>query len=208
MTPAKAVALFDPDAVDSGELEGLSLVGQATALVVEDQAGLVRASGFRQGVKALIAEIESTFGPLKKKAHDAHKAIVAEENRQLARPKEALELVNRAMGVYEGRQRREQQIAEARAAEAARHAGVDPGGPTVVPAAHVAPATVPGVSFASRWDVTVDDKMALIRAVATGWGSADVFDVDLGLLRDLVRVRKGAIEIPGCTITEDRRPRG
>lgn len=212
MSTENAVAVFDPDAVDSGELEMLTLVGQAQGLVVEDQAGLEKAAAFRQGVKALIAEIEGTFGPLKKKAHDAHKAIVAEESSRLARPKEALELVNKAMGVYEARQRREKAIAEQRAAEEARRQGarpgVDPGSPTVVPAAHVETPKIDGLSFASRWDVVVDDKMALIRAVAGGWGSADVFDVDMGLLRDLARVHKGQLAVPGCTVKEERRPRG
>ena len=55
------------------EAEGIE--AQAKAIVVSDQRSLEGAAAFLLGVKDLSKKITEFFGPLKKKAHEAHKAM-------------------------------------------------------------------------------------------------------------------------------------
>ena len=56
----------------------------AKSLAIATPEQYATASEQLKGIKALVKEIEASYGPLKQKASEAHKAIVAEEKRQLA----------------------------------------------------------------------------------------------------------------------------
>jgi len=56
----------------------------ANSLAITTDADFTDAAEQLKGIKSLQKEIEASYGPLKQKASEAHKAIVAEEKRQLA----------------------------------------------------------------------------------------------------------------------------
>lgn len=85
------------------QLEWAKSLSITTAVEFTDAAETLK------GVKALVKEIEQCFDPLKRKASEAHKAIVAEEKRQLAPLVEVERLAKNAMLGY---QRVEQEKAE------------------------------------------------------------------------------------------------
>lgn len=82
----------------------------ARTLAIATPDDYTEAAEALKGIKSLTKEIESCFGPLKQKASEAHKSIVAEEKKQLAPLVEAESLCKRKMLGYQDEQRR---IAEA-----------------------------------------------------------------------------------------------
>lgn len=59
------------------------LAGRASDLVVKDQESLDFATVFIRRVRAIADKVRETFEPMKKKAFEAHRAIVAEERKFL-----------------------------------------------------------------------------------------------------------------------------
>lgn len=82
----------------------------ATGLQVTTAEEYTDAADKLKTIKALSKEIESSYGPLKQKASEAHKAIVAEEKRQLAPLQQAEAMCKDRMLTF---QRAEQERAEA-----------------------------------------------------------------------------------------------
>lgn len=82
----------------------------AKSLAIATADDYTEAADALKGIKSLTKEIEQCFGPLKQKASEAHKLIVAEEKKQLAPLVEAESFVKRKMLGYQDEQRR---IAEA-----------------------------------------------------------------------------------------------
>lgn len=93
---------------------------QATAIVVTDHEQEQVGIEFIKGIKALKKDVEETFGPIKKKTHEAWKESVAQEKRHLE-PLEAAEKVVRGKVVcFQDEQERLRRAEQARLEEVAR----------------------------------------------------------------------------------------
>jgi len=104
------------------EQKALSFPEQARVFKVADQATLNKANDFLLVIKAMQKEINETFDPVIKKAHDAHKEAVAQKKKHEAPLKEAEGIVKTLMGVYLAEQRRLQVAAEEEARRLQREA--------------------------------------------------------------------------------------
>lgn len=102
---------------DAAELEqkSLTLYEQATTLVVTDQQTYMAAGEVGKALKSLEKEITDYFAPMKKAAHDAHKAITKKESDELAPVKEAMDIVRKTMNAYAQEQERIRREAERKA---------------------------------------------------------------------------------------------
>ena len=221
--------LAPKDEWDEEESAALAVISEAEAFQITDAATYEAGVAFRRDRKAAIAGLKEIFTPLKKKAQDAHKAVVAEEAKQIAPHQFALDAVNKKLDAYDQAQRRERAIAEARAAEEARRLEAmrpasSPGEarpPVVVPAVSVPVPRVEGFGFSVHHAGAVVDKMALIRAVASGSVSADVLEpvqsvLDLWARHDGPQTKASENPgvgvpmpgVPGVTIVATRRARG
>lgn len=92
--------------------EVTTLADRARAFQVKTREQAEEASGFLAAVRGLKAKVTATFAPLKKKASDAHKAIVAEEKKNLAPLDEAERAVKERIGGFLEAERRRQEEAE------------------------------------------------------------------------------------------------
>lgn len=214
MTEALAV----PEVLDD---DALAIVVEAEDLVVDSQVSFEYAATVRRTVKDMIEAITGRWKPIKQKQDQAKKLILDQERAELAMPERVLGIVNKKLADYETAQRREKAIAEARAAEEARRIEAarpkpEPGAPApmpvVVPAAPVQMPKVSGLGFFTTYsleeDVQAGGRMALIKAVAGGWGTAMVLEPNMPMLKDLVTTSKGSVKVPGYRVVENRRPRG
>ena len=101
------------------EQKSLTLYEQATSLTITDQTSYAAAGEVGKALKSLQKEIEDYFAPIKKAAHDAHKAITKKESDELAPVKEAIEIVRNTMNTFAREQDRIRQEAERKARLAA-----------------------------------------------------------------------------------------
>ena len=97
------------------EQETLTLYEQATALTICDQATYAAAGEVGKSLKALKSKITDYFAPMKKAAHEAHKAITKKESDELAPVEEAMEVVRKTMNIYIQEQDRIRKEAERKA---------------------------------------------------------------------------------------------
>lgn len=204
-------------------LRALTWPEQARALVIATDADFTLAGEMLRGVKALAGEIDSVFGPLKKKANESHRAICDEEAKAKAPLSEAERIVKRSMAQYHEAQERarriEQQRLEAevrrqeedrRLAEATeleaegRHEEAEEAisAPATYTAAPVAPPPpkVQGVSFREAWSAEVTDLKALVAAVAEGKAQAGLVMANQQALDQLARALKATMAVPGVKV--------
>jgi hypothetical protein len=127
--PIEAAPLTEPDETPlqaSQEVEikteTLTLHDQATALTVSDQQTYTAAGELGKGLKALEKKITEYFAPMKKAAHEAHKAITKKESDELAPVTEAIEIVRKTMNAYVQEEDRKQKEATRKAQIAADEA--------------------------------------------------------------------------------------
>ena len=113
------------DAVQPLEKEGAQALTVARALTITDPATYVAVAEQSNGVKAIIKKIEDTFRDAKKRAHEAHREVVATEARLLEGPKEALRLYDRALADYAAAEERERRKKEAELREIERKKMID-----------------------------------------------------------------------------------
>ena len=88
------------------------VVDKANALIINNEADLETAKTVVRDCRALMKEIKDTFEPMKKKASDTHKEIVAQEKKHLSPPEEAKKIVEGTIGKYADKLREEARIAE------------------------------------------------------------------------------------------------
>lgn len=96
----------------------LTFPEKASAIIVHDAETLKEANDFLLAIKAIIKEIKDSFSASKKKTHEAHKAVVAQEQGILKAPLKAEEITKLQIGVYvrkveEKRREAERKIYEA-----------------------------------------------------------------------------------------------
>ena len=78
----------------------LTLPEKAASIIVHDAKSLKGANDFLLGVKGVIKEIKDSFSQSKKKTHEAHKAVVAQEQSFLEAPLKAEKIAKLQIGVY------------------------------------------------------------------------------------------------------------
>lgn len=82
------------------EEQSLTLYEQALSLQVVDKATYTAAGEFVKPLKDLEKKILDHYAPMKKAAHEAHKAITAKETEDLKPVREAMDLVRKSMNKY------------------------------------------------------------------------------------------------------------
>lgn len=205
---------------DELQTKALTVAEQAKALRVADAAGFAKAGDTLKVIKGMAAEIVDFFAPLKKKAHEAHKALTAAETKQLAPLAEAERTLKAAMVTYQAEEDRKRRAEELRLQEEARRRAEDDAlleaialeesgekeaaeaiiaAPVVAPVVMLRPAArVEGVTFRETWRAEVTDALTLVRAVAEGKAPLACITVNTSFLDGQARALKGAFAIPGA----------
>lgn len=106
------------------ESQAMTLYEQALSIKVVDQPTFEQAGIFGKSLKELEKKITDFFAPLKKAAHEAHKAITKKEADELSPVKEAMDTLRKSMNCFlqeqERIRREEERKAQLAAEEAAR----------------------------------------------------------------------------------------
>lgn len=100
------------------------MLEKALAVTIDDEKGLEAGKNLVKDIRALMKEVEGSYGPLKKSAYATWKAICAEENKQLDPLKRAKAIVEGAIGQFIQKVQEEARIEEERLAKE-REAEVD-----------------------------------------------------------------------------------
>jgi hypothetical protein len=112
------------DNIEVIKAEVAPVVFDAKNIVVCDSESYQNAGAFLSKLKAAQKKVSDFFAPMKKKAHEAHKAITEQESETLTPLKNAERIINETMIAYkrecERRAMEEQRKAQAIADEAAR----------------------------------------------------------------------------------------
>lgn len=104
--------------------QSMTLYEQALTLTISDQPSFAAAGEFGKSLKDLEKKIVDFFAPIKKAAHEAHKAVTKKESEELAPVQEAMSIVRKTMNIFLQEQERirkeEERKARLAAEEAAR----------------------------------------------------------------------------------------
>jgi len=223
MSEAVVVVGLEPEAMEL-ERAAVSWPERAKALVVTDEQTLSLASDALAGIKSLRAKIEETFGPIIKRAYEAHREAVAQRKKVEAPLEEAERIIKGSVAAYLAEQerlrqeaeRRAREEAERRAAEAlerqiedAESAGASPedieamidSAPTVVPVvSEPRPRKPEGISVRTTYKAEVTDMLALVRWVASNNRYINLLSVNQSALNQLVRSLGPTAKIPGVRL--------
>jgi hypothetical protein len=221
MSAVPRITLVEPEPEQEHALEtkALDIASQAKLLVVRDPLTFQKAGDILRLIKAMSSEVTSFFEPLKKKAHEAHKALTTAEKEKLAPLVEAETHLKRGMATFqeeEERRRREeerrlQEEANRRAEEdrlalaiEAEKAGDKESAEELLAAPVEAPVVVvrsetkaAGISFRENWKSRCIDIKALARGVADGTVPAMAILPNQSFLDNQARASKGEIKYPG-----------
>ncbi len=210
------------------ESKALALPDKARQLRIVDTATFQSAGVMLVDIKALRGELDATFDPTIKAAHNAHKTAVAAKKKVEAPLAEAETIIKSQMGEYQTEQeriRKEQQDridAELRRMEEEKRlntaVALDNIGakdaaekvlnePIVIRTPKVAPVPkVEGVSFRETWHAEVIDLPALVRYCATESPAllALYLQANMAPLNQAARTMKGQMNIPGVKAVCDK----
>lgn len=197
---------------------------RARSIQIADDFGYADAGAMLQGVKALMREADDVFDGPVKKAHEAHKAILAAKKSVTAPLEEAERILKRGMADYHAEQerlrvqeqRRLQAIADqqAEAERVAAIAAASAESAHAVAAVLAAPAPVApvvevkshapkmsGISTRKTWKPEVTDKLALLRWVVEHAEAKPYLlnwlTVESQWLMGVPRDPDGATDVPG-----------
>lgn len=201
------------------------VLAQATALEISGEETAEIAVELREGIKALLDEIDAGYRPHIQRAHELHKGLCAELRERGATARVALDLINGKIGRYEiARQQAEEQArraaveaearaaAERREAEAREAALVSPAqaedvramplehftDPAALTTAVATPAKTKGVSVTLDYEAELTDLRALVEfALANPALLAVCVGPNLDGLNLLVKQQGAAFAIPG-----------
>lgn len=107
-------------AVKQIEDRASTMLADAEAFSISTNADLMLADERCVALMALQKEVEATFSEPKQKAHEAHRAIVAAENRHMKPIQEARQKYRVKMGAWQAEQEKKRQAEERRLQEDAR----------------------------------------------------------------------------------------
>lgn len=179
------------------------------------------------GIKALLKESADVFGPIVKKAHEAHKTAKSAQNRVEAPLKEAETVIKREMARYhahlEALRQAEQRRLEAEArkleedARLAEAAELEAAGdveaadavlaaPIVTPSVQtsIAPPKVEGITKRTTWKARVEDPVALVRHIAEHPELIHLIkEWDSATLNRMARAQGQQLHLPGVVSYPD-----
>lgn len=206
----------------------LTFPERARAIVLRDDSSYAAAAEFLKGIKALRAEITETFSPHIKRAHEAHKALLREQQEAEAPLLEAEQITKLVMVTYSQEQdklrRLEQQrieaelhrqAVEAKLADAVALEAVgasadadavldEPVAPIAVPVAASTPA-VRGIALRETWSAQVTDLLTLVQFVAANPQYLNLLTPSMPALNAQARSLKAQMRIGGvqAVVTRD-----
>lgn len=221
----QVVAVVDGSMAGGDDLKTSAelVVIRAEKTVVASPADYEMAVGFGREIKTLQAQIMDFFRPLKAGAYASWKTICARENEYLGPVEKAEKILKSSMSAWlqEQERRRQQEEAERRRiqeAEARRlqeealaaiDAGQEEAADVLIAESEIAqeiadmpaaPAQDPvrGAAVRKDWEVTITDPTAVPVSVS----GIVLRPVDIQAIKNLVRLAKGNITIPGVRIAE------
>ncbi|KJU82383.1 hypothetical protein MBAV_005425 [Candidatus Magnetobacterium bavaricum] len=198
--------------------QGLIIKEQADNINITSPESYEAAGQFVKGIKGLMTDIKDTFGPLKKKASESHKAVVKEEAERLTPLQEAEGIIKGKMAAYlkteelnrrvmqamleaeAKKQHDERCLQEALALEAAGNvsdaiAVLDTPNQTPAPLVVSNIPKVTGVSEREVWKFEVVDASKVPDQYKT---------VDEKKIGAIVRALKGVTDIPGVRVWSEK----
>ncbi len=208
------------------ETKTSDVVTQAKAFEVASQEEFDAAAEFLRIVKALQDEVRETFGEPKKKAHEAHRAVVAAEKKHLKPLLDAEQTVKGRMGdwhraeqarIAEARRKAEAEARKAEEEERLRLAaeleaegdteGADQVLDEPLPPPPVEKAPAPkteGIAVRTTWKARLLDLQQVIAAAAEGNpGARAVLQFNQTAADALARGTKGEVPIPGVSFESE-----
>ena len=221
----QVVAVVDANMAGGDELKSSAnaLVIRAEMTPVSTHAEYEAAVGFGREIKTLQSRITEFFKPLKKGAYDSWKAICARENEFLDPAGKAERILKTSMSAWlqeqerkrqaEEAERRRVQEAEARRLQEEALAAIDAGreeeADVLIAESEIAqdiadfPAPpmqepVRGAAVRKDWEVVITDETM----VPVSIGGVCLRPVDVQAVKNLVRLAKGNVTIPGVKIAE------
>lgn len=227
-------AVLDLSERDTVTTEAMSWPDRARAVVVTTAEQYVVGADLLKGIKALRTKIAETFDPHVRRAHEAHKALVAEKAAAEAPLTQAEQILKHALVTYDNAQaalqREAQRIADEQArrdeeqrrletAAAMEIEGHDYGDAALVAEAHAlleepvlamaAPVakstpTVAGLSYRTTYAAQVTDLLALVRHVAQHPELINLLSANGPALNAQARSLKAALRLPGVRVIETR----
>lgn len=198
---------------------------RAGALVISSQVELDSVAEFLQGIKALRVEIADTFDEPTKRAHEAHKAIVAARKKVEQPLIDAEQLAKRKVGAYVTEQDRKARAEAALAEAAAREqrekaereareleqAGEAELADAIREESHVTAAPIQaapkpkasGVATRTVWKARVKNLRELVAAVHAGKVPLEALRADDVVIGQAARALKKSLAWPGVETWEE-----
>lgn len=209
----------EPEKEHALETKALDIASQAKTLVIRDPLTFQKAGDFLRLIKGMSQEVASFFEPLKKKAHEAHKALTTAEKEKLAPLVDAETHLKRGMAAWQEEEEKRRREEERRLQEEARKKAEEErlalavqaeesgdvasaeellAAPVETPLVIVKAETkVAGVSFRENWKATVTDLRALALGVAEGSVPPMAILPNVSFLDGQARALKGQLSYPG-----------
>lgn len=225
------MAVMEVEPQEQFEQSALSVRDEAIALQIVDQQSYDVAAVKFEAVSALEKQIKEHYGPLKQKAHEAHKAICSAENSMLTPVSQAKQVLSRSIGAWDAEQerlRREEQRrleeearkraeeeAQKLALEAIDHGASEEEVDSIVkeattaplPVAHAAPTyqRAAGMFTRETWRAELVSLPSLIKAAAENPAAFQQYlTVNMSAANAAARNQKSAFKVPGLIAKSDR----
>lgn len=207
------------------------IIAECEALKINDQTDVEKSVELERGLKDNKKAIEEGFKPIVEEAHRIHKALTAKRGAFLKPIEDALLLIQRKRNTFLAEQeriRREQEAAllkaqkEAEEAERLRQAelaearGDNEGAeailsgqavvhtPFIPSAPEATQVKTEGLVTKTIYKAECTDKMALIKAIASGRTELlDLLVIDQSALNKLAAVLKDNFNVAGCSLKKD-----
>jgi len=214
METARVIDVTETQETQTVEQRALTVPEQARAIKVVDAMSYTKAGEILITIKGLRKEIDETFDPIIKKAHEAHKEAIDQKKKVDAPLVEAENIIKPALATYDREQERLRKAEEERQREIARKAEeerrlqealqAEKEGkreeaqaiieePVYVPPVVIERTTpkVSGISMQKVWKFRVVDQAQIPR---------EYMVPDLVKIGGVARATKGSIQIPGVEI--------
>lgn len=211
------------------EQQAMTWPERAQALRIDNDEALMQADEMLLGIKDLEKEIMAHHGPIKRKAHEAWKAVVAAEKRMLEPLRQAEAVIKERTRDYrlkrqreadeagrkaekEARRRAEEQALRA-AIEAEKEGAAAGEVEAILREAERQPLPVPkppeppktkGISTVTAYRAEVADLKALAGGVVEGTVPPAFIEPNMKALNQWARATKGSAELPGVRVIAEQ----
>ncbi|MDA8112094.1 MAG: hypothetical protein M0T83_06550 [Nitrospiraceae bacterium] len=224
--------------VEEVEQRALTLPEKADHIKIMDADTFKEAAEFTLTLRAIKKEIDNTFDPIVKKAHEAHKEAVSQKKKVMEPVEQAQKVIDRKIGDFHAEEERKRKVEEDRlrkeAEEQARKEEEDrrlqeasrleqegnsemaealleaPIAPPVVvlPKVETQAPKVEGLSVSKVYKGEVLSLPQLVQAVAQGRAPIGLIEVNQTALNGMARALKEAFSVPGCRVVVESSVRG